>query len=466
MTVLTWFEKSAPIRTKFKTLLAAHTVLASVGVATTFLAGGNPFLLGLAVAALVGTVTVVLLATSRICNPYVNTVVRMEALAAGDTSSPIVYTDYTDCVGRMTKAMSTFRDNAVEVQNNRQVQERVVTQLGNGLRALSENQLDYRINDPFPGDIDTVRSNFNEALASLCDTIESVRGAASSVTNGATEIRAASDDLAVRNEQQAASLEETSAAMNQVTTGVQETAGSAAEMQKSISEAHREASDGGEVVQRAVAAMAEIEKGAQEITQIIDVIDGIAFQTNLLALNAGVEAARAGDAGKGFAVVANEVRALAQRSADAARNIKQLIHASTEQVAGGVKLVGETGSLLEKIVGRVGDISAQITEIARSAESQSVNLQQVNASVSEMDRMTQQNAAMVEESTAASRSLADEAVELSNLVGQFKTGGGAETGRASPARQPKARKAVPPAAAVHGNLALKQPDFDDDWTEF
>jgi methyl-accepting chemotaxis protein len=216
--------------------------------------------------------------------------------------------------------------------------------------------------------------------------------------------------------------------------------------------------------------MGAIEKSAQEITQIINVIDGIAFQTNLLALNAGVEAARAGDAGKGFAVVANEVRALAQRSAEAAKDIKELITTSAQQVGSGVSLVGETGTLLEKIVARVGDISGLVTTIAQSAEVQATNLQQVNGSVGDMDKMTQQNAAMVEQSTAAARSLAGEAEELTKLVSRFRTGGeDAVGGRATAPKRPMAaapapaRKASMPA--VRGNLALK-PAEDDDWNEF
>ncbi len=465
--MLNWFEKEAPIRTKFKALTFVYTSLSGVGLITTWAAtqsgASAGLLIGTAGAALAGTVVVALLAADRVCRPYVNTVLRMEALADGDTSSPIAYTDYRDCVGRMTKAMATFRDNAVEVEESRHAQEKIVSALSEALAKLSRNELDFQITDPFPGNYDDLRRDFNAAVQSLSSTITSVSSAASSVLTGATEIRAASDDLAMRNEQQAASLEETSAAMNQVTESVKETASSATEVQQSIASAHREATDGGVVVQQAIEAMAAIEKSAQEISQIIGVIDSISFQTNLLALNAGVEAARAGDAGKGFAVVANEVRALAQRSADAAKDIKELITASAAQVSGGVGLVGDTGTLLEKLVARVGEINQLITGIADAANSQAVSIQQVNAAVSEMDRMTQQNAAMVEESTAAARSLGDEATELASLVSRFRTAeGNSRPVAAKPA--PRAVKSAPPP--VRGNLALKATDPSDDWAEF
>lgn len=462
--MIDWFEKQAPIRVKFKALTILQTLIGASGIALAWLDGGSTVLLASITATNILAIAALLFAGRLVCTPYVNTVLRMEAMAAGDTDSVIQYTDYKDCVGRMTVAMQTFRNNAVEVQQNRATQERIVAALSSGLKKLRENELDYTINEPFPGAYDDLRENFNEALGSLRSTISSVRDGAANVLTGASEIRAASDDLAQRNEQQAASLEETSAAMNSVTVSIKDVADRANGVQHAIANAHREATEGGVVVKDAISAMAAIEKQSEQIVQIIDVIDSIAFQTNLLALNAGVEAARAGDAGKGFAVVANEVRALAQRSADAAKDIKELISASTQEVAGGVKLVGETGQLLEKIVNRVGEINQLVAEIAQSTESQSVNLQQVNSAVGDMDRMTQQNAAMVEQSTAAARSLADEANELSSLVDQFRLGSKSAAAIQFPASA--MRRRATPAPVRHGNLALKAPETNEDWAEF
>ncbi|MDR6788721.1 methyl-accepting chemotaxis protein [Sphingomonas sp. BE138] len=249
--------------------------------------------------------------------------------------------------------------------------------------------------------------------------MSAVMRASKDINSGASDIRSASDDLSQRTEQQAASLEETAAAMEEITSTVRRTATDAAEADKIVSTARREAAASGEVVRRAVEAMSGIERSSSEISEIISVIDAIAFQTNLLALNAGVEAARAGDAGKGFAVVASEVRALAQRSADAAKDVKVKINASTEQVDLGVGLVDEAGKALQTINLRIGEISSLMAGISAAAEQQAIGLQQVNTAVGEMDNVTQQNAAMVEEATAAARSLASEADALSRQVSRF-----------------------------------------------
>ncbi|WP_137679802.1 methyl-accepting chemotaxis protein [Aurantiacibacter suaedae] len=467
--MLDWFEKDAPIRTKFQTLQIVLTGLSAASLVAVLLlaAGYVPGYAAIAIAAvsLAFTFATIVAASNRVCTPYVNTVVRMEALAAGDTDSEIRCIEYKDCVGRMTKAMSTFRDNAVEVQNSRESQKIVVESLSTALKSLADNKLTCQIQKEFPGAYEELRRDFNRAVDSLSAAIGAVSQSANSVLTGAQEIHTASDDLSQRNEQQAASLEETSAAMNQVTQGVNSTAVAASEAQQTIAGTHREANEGGAVVERAIEAMSAIEQSSEKISQIIGVIDAIAFQTNLLALNAGVEAARAGDAGKGFAVVATEVRALAQRSADAAKDISALINESSEQVSSGVSLVGETGTLLGKIVTGIGEINTVIGEISARAQSQATSLQQVNGSVGDMDRVTQQNAAMVEESTAAARSLADEASELSKVVSKFETGNTLATRRIEPAAT-KSPSKVASAPMSHGNAALKMVEPSEDWSEF
>ncbi len=465
-----WFYKYAPIRQKFN---AITLLLGGIAAAVAFavwrdqtargtLADPTPTLVALG--GLVVTVIVCLTAKKLICDPYVDTVVRMEALAAGDLHSEIRFTDHTDCVGRLTKAMAVFRDNAVTLQQSGVVLNLVVPEISKGLDHLKRGDLTYRIDVDFGAGHDHLREDFNDTIAELRTVLSRTAAVAGQVHGSAGEIRSASDDLAMRTEQQAASLEQSAAAMRDLTAIVATTAANAGEVSTRIGETHVAAVEGGSVVRQAVEAMGAIEKSAQEITQIINVIDGIAFQTNLLALNAGVEAARAGDAGKGFAVVANEVRALAQRSADAAKDIKALINASTAGVADGVVLVRRTGDMLARIVDQVGGISTQINEISSAAKSQAARVEVVSTSVGEMDMMTQQNAGMVEQSAAAARSLATEATGLADLVSQFRTGDIADQ---APVRAIAARRSRP-LRAVRGNAAAKVAvgADADDWAEF
>ena len=471
-----WFQTVAPIRVKFRALTLVIGSLALIGaLAVSGLAGGllnGPAAIGLASAALMATLAVMLVAAKLVCDPYVNMVVRIEALVAGDTTTPIDFTDYGDCVGRLARAMVKCRANVLEIEHGRAEQQQVVNALSMALIDLADNRLGSEIDAAFPKSYEELRANFNLATSSLAEAIKKVRGSAESVLTGSSEIQAAASDLAQRNEIQAASLEETAAALNTVTQGVAGSARTASEVEKSVAVAHGEATVGAESVQRAVDAMARIEYTARDISQIIGVIDSIAFQTNLLALNAGVEAARAGDSGKGFAVVANEVRALAQRSADAAKDIKALITTSSEQVAAGVALVAEVGTLLGQIVTRFGVVNGLASSIATSANTQSTSLQQVNAAVGDMDRVTQQNAAMVEQTSAAAQSLANQARELANVVACFDTASGPGERTVVPLRvaaRTSPSAASPSRVARHGggrNSALAIAAPEEDWSGF
>ena len=303
---------------------------------------------------------------------------------------------------------------------------RAVNELGDGLARLAENDLEHRLDEPFGPSFEGLRVNFNRSLEKMQNTILKIAGNTTAIQSGTQEIFAASDDLSRRTEQQAASLEETAAALNEITETVKKSAEGASHARAVVAAADSDAKKSAVVVRQAVEAMEAISKSAHQISQIIGVIDEIAFQTNLLALNAGVEAARAGDAGRGFAVVASEVRALAQRSAEAAKEIKELISASTSQVSQGVELVTETGKSLERILTQVTDINAVVTEIAAGAREQATGLEEVNTAINQMDQVTQQNAAMVEETTAASHALSQETAQLADLVSQFRVGRGSQ----------------------------------------
>jgi methyl-accepting chemotaxis protein len=335
------------------------------------------------------------------------------------------YNPIIDMNGKVSKVVKFATDVTDRV--------RAVNTLGDGLGKLAAGDLQQQISTPFPPALEKLRSDFNNSVSSLHGVITSVGTAAHAVRTGTTEIRGASSNLAQRTEQQASSLEETAAALDEITATVKKAAEGAVHARKVVADTKADAEKSGEVVRKAVEAMGSIEKSSQQIGQIIGVIDEIAFQTNLLALNAGVEAARAGDAGRGFAVVASEVRALAQRSAEAAREIKGLISASTIQVSEGVRLVGETGGSLERIMAQVVEINAVIADITAGAQEQATGLAQVNTAVNEIDKMTQQNAAMAEEATAAGHSLAQEGERLASLVGMFRLSSTAEV---QPARHP------------------------------
>ena len=419
---------------------------------------------------LIGIAFMLARALSRsIARPIGNLTRAMGGLASGDNEIAIPDVDRSDELGAMARAVLVFRDAALAKAQGEANQAHVVEAIGKGLEALAAGDMTYTIATPFAGNYERLRDAFNRSVEGLEASLSQVAATAQSVYSGSSEIREASEDLSRRTEQQAASIEETAAATQEVTEMVAGTARGTAELREAINAVEGDASEGSNVVRTAVSAMSEIEKSSYQIGEIINVIDGIAFQTNLLALNAGVEAARAGESGKGFAVVADEVRGLAQRSAGAAKDIKSLITTSTGQVAQGVSLVAETGVMLDRILTKINDVTALISKIADATDAQSTHLRGVNASVVQMDDMTQQNAAMVEQTTACTRNLATEADQLAELVRGFRlnTSGLAGEDRTPPQRTARAPRAATPAAPVMrvaGNLAVK-PD-EDDWSSF
>ncbi|MEH3036556.1 MAG: methyl-accepting chemotaxis protein [Sphingomonas adhaesiva] len=438
--------------------------------------GRNVTIVALVVAA-AGMLAMLLLLVRGIATPLGLMTNALAQLANGKLDAEVPVRERADEIGDLAGAMKKLRDQLLAAERAKEEQTTLIVEsIGSGLSALARGDLTARIDADLTGAFATLKSDFNNAMTSVATTLKAVTASAEGIMNGSSDIRQASNDLSQRTEQQAASLEQTAAAMHEITTTVQGTAESAARANAAVKEAHIETQKSGDVVTRAVEAMHGIERSSTEISEIIGVIDGIAFQTNLLALNAGVEAARAGDAGKGFAVVASEVRALAQRSADAAKDVKTRITVSSEQVALGVELVGEAGQALFRINGRIGEISGLVAQIADSAEQQATGLQQVNTAVGEMDNVTQQNAAMVEEATAAARSLADEAQTMTVEVSRFTLGNtGTVPNResrpagGSPVHQLQARAAAvgkrgPGVVASRGNTALAV--ASDDWSEF
>ena len=315
-----------------------------------------------------------------------------------------------------------------------QDQRLVVGALSRAMESLASTDLTHHITTEFPEDYRKLKADFAEASAILNQTIATIRTQSDAIHGISQEMSDASDDLSRRTEQQAASLEQTAAALDEVTVTVRKTANQAGDMNAAVNATRREAEGSGAVVDQAVRAMDAIQQSASQIAQIIGVIDEIAFQTNLLALNAGVEAARAGESGRGFAVVASEVRALAQRSADAAREIKDLITSSSQRVDEGARFVGQTGEVLQRIAKRVSDISQSLSEIAVSSGEQSVKLEEINSAIHQIDRITQENASMVEESTMAAHNLAQEAGRLQDLVLRFQVATD-ETGQVASSRR-------------------------------
>ncbi|MGE8106427.1 methyl-accepting chemotaxis protein [Allorhizobium sp. NPDC080224] len=438
-------------------------------------------------------------AVKGIAQPIQRITGSMNGLAGGDADTAVPFAGRADEIGEMAAAVEIFRKNALENRRLEQEtaaqrsqseeqrrltaeQERIraeamakaTTGLADGLKQLAAGNLTFQLQQSFAEEFESLRADFNAAVNQLRQTLTAVSQSTSSIDGGSREVSQSAEDLSKRTEQQAASLEETAAALDQITTNVASSSKRAEEARTIAAQANVSARQSGSVVANAVDAMGRIEQSSSQISNIIGVIDEIAFQTNLLALNAGVEAARAGEAGKGFAVVAQEVRELAQRSAQAAKEIKELIRNSTIEVDKGVKLVSDTGEALKTIENYVITINEHMDAIATSAREQSVGLSEVNTAVNQMDQVTQQNAAMVEEANAAGATLAKEAARLRELVSQFQLGGSALQGTARASGSPMAvalshqpvaspaRRMVGAVSRAFGSTAAKT----ESWEEF
>jgi methyl-accepting chemotaxis protein len=408
-----------------------------------------------------------------IARPLGRITTAVNGLAAGDLNVEVPALARTDEIGLLAQSVETFkraanekyrleqeaeatRKSAEQERRKAEVESQFYIDAHNdfmknfsaALERLSMGDLTFRLEKPFTEDYEKIRHDFNTTATRLQEAMLTISSSTQAIRFATDEISTAADDQSRRTAQQAASLEETAAALDEITATVKKTADGAAHARDVVSSAKSDAEKSDEVVRQAIAAMGDIETSSQKISHIIGVIDEIAFQTNLLALNAGVEAARAGEAGRGFAVVASEVRALAQRSAEAAKEIKGLISASTKQVEQGVDLVAQMGKALDRIMAEVTEINMVVTEIAAGANEQSVGLQEINTGVSQMDQVTQQNAAIVEETTVASHGLSREIEKLLDLVGRF------DTGRDLAAEAP-AREQRPAAAQTKSRPALK-----------
>lgn len=424
-------------------------------------------------------------------------------IASGKMDVDIREAEARDEIGDMARSLVVLRDAAIAkdrlereaeeartlTNEERSARERQKAQdaadiqfaidaLADGLQRLAEGNVVHRISTPFADQLDTLRADFNTSMDKLQSALRAVGENARSIDSGADEIRTAADDLSRRTEQQAASVEETAAALEQVTATVKGASERAEKAGQLVGQTKVSAEESGRVVHHAISAMRQIEQSSGDISTIIGVIDEIAFQTGLLALNAGVEAARAGEAGKGFAVVAHEVRELAQRSASAAKEIKALITTSGDRVRSGVELVQQTGLALESIVSQVQEIDHHVSAIVASAREQATGMHEISTAVTAIDRGTQQNAAMVEQSTAASHGLAREASALTQLIGQFELGNtaGRQIRPATPtllSTIPQLAPASPPgrrpgmASGVAGSAAaaVVAPE-PDGWEEF
>ena len=422
-----WFVANAPIRQKLFVSFGSMVVLVGLTPLTLLLLPKLALVMGLGATVIAAGLGVWY--RQAIANPYVTTVLRMEALAAGDLTSPIQFTEYRDCVGRLTKAMFSFRDTAsAQIKANEEAERHgeIVRGMTGNLRRLAEGDLTADIIEEYPTVYAGLRGNFNEALASLRSLLGAVTESTIAIRTGSGEIAQASENLARRTEANAASLEQTSAAITQMDQRLKATAEAAGRTVARADGATATVEGGREIVDQAVQAMKRVNESAKGIDSVIEGLDKIAFQTRVLAMNAAVEAGRAGEAGRGFAVVADLVSALAMRAEEEAGRAREQLTATQVDIVAAVEMVEKVDGALEHISGDVSDVHALLNQMASDNQAQSVAIGEISSAIGTMDVSTQQNAAMVEETSAAARNLTGEVGMLAEQAGRFRVSGGSK----------------------------------------
>ncbi|GAA4000988.1 methyl-accepting chemotaxis protein [Sphingomonas humi] len=482
--MMTSFRESAPIRSKLFTVFASMTAIVLIP-AVVALVRGDFYAAGVGAAAAVCAAVLGAWYREAIAQPYVATVVRMEALAAGDLDSPIEFTNYTDCVGRMTKAMFVFRDTArKQLVAQAEEQAAVVDLFGDALKALRGGDLTVRITAEAPKAYEGLKSAYNEAVSAISELIRSVTESASEIRTGSSEIAQASEDLARRTESNAASLEETSAAIVQMDERLKASAGAAGQTVGRADQAIATVTGGRSLADEAVQAMGRVSDSAKGIDSVIEGLDKIAFQTRVLAMNAAVEAGRAGEAGRGFAVVADLVSALAMRAEEEAKRARDQLTVTQTDIVTAVDAVGQVDTALQNIFSDVGEVHQLLGQMASDNQAQALAITEINTAIASMDQSTQQNAAMVEETSAAARNLLNEVNGLADQAAQFRCeqaavhkaapdSSRASSAAASPAKLPRKGKegfyqspVRPLQATAAAALGAMVQSSEADWNEF